>query len=43
MTAALLHGASHIADPSATPRRTDRLVEPGETKEANDPFAKAAA
>jgi hypothetical protein len=43
MTAAVLHGATHIADLSATPRRTDRLVEPAETKEAYDSLAKAAA
>jgi hypothetical protein len=43
MTAAVLHGATLIADLSAMPRRTDRLVEPAETKEAYDPLAKAAA
>jgi hypothetical protein len=43
MTAAVLHGATQIADLSATPRRTDPLVEPAGTKEAYDSLAKAAA
>jgi len=36
-------GARHLADLSATPRRTDGSVEPAETEEAYDPIAEAAA
>lgn len=43
MTAALVHGGTHFTSLTVTPRRTDRLFEPAEPKEAYDPLAEAAA